>query len=166
LGKAWLYGDNVDTDVIIPARYLTATDPVALAAHALEDLDPSFAGNVHPGDVVVAGDNFGCGSSREHAPLALMGARVAAVVAKSFARIFFRNAINTGLTVLVSPAAVEATTAGDELEVDAEAGVIRNASTGAVFTAEPLPEFVLAIVRTGGLVEWVRLRQLETEGVA
>ena len=157
-GRAWCYGDNVDTDVIIPARYLTTSDPAELAAHALEDLDPTFASVVQPGDVVVAGDNFGCGSSREHAPLALKGAGVSAVVASSFARIFFRNAINTGLPVAVSPAAVAATQPGDEVVVDVMAGTVTNLTQGTIFDAEPLPGFVGDIVAAGGLVGWVRAR--------
>jgi 3-isopropylmalate/(R)-2-methylmalate dehydratase small subunit len=158
LARAWVYGDSVDTDVIIPARYLTATDETELAPHALEDLDPSFAAKVGRDDVVFAGINFGCGSSREHAPLALRGAGVGAVVAASFARIFFRNAINTGLPVMVCPAAVEATENGDEVEADVEGQRIRNLTTGQEFHAEPMPEFVLEIARAGGLVPWVRAR--------
>jgi 3-isopropylmalate/(R)-2-methylmalate dehydratase small subunit len=158
VGKAWVYGDNVDTDIIIPARYLTTIDEQALAAHALEDLDPSFTQGVRPGDVLVAGANFGCGSSREHAPVALRGAGVAAVVAASFARIFFRNAINTGLTIATCPEAATHTSTGDEVEVDAEAGIVRNVTRGLTWKSEPLPEFVLEIVRSGGLVPWVRER--------
>lgn len=158
MGKAFKYGDNIDTDVIIPARYLTTTDERELAAHALEDLDPSFASDVRPGDIVVAGNNFGCGSSREHAPIALKGAGVAAVVASSFARIFFRNAINTGLPIAVAPDAVEATDHGDTVEVDPETGQVRNTTKGLTFQAEALPDFVLDIVRSGGLVNWVRER--------
>jgi 3-isopropylmalate/(R)-2-methylmalate dehydratase small subunit len=158
LPRAWKYGDNVDTDVIIPARYLTTTDETELARHALEDLDPSFAGNVVIGDVVIAGANFGCGSSREHAPVSLRGAGVAAVVARSFARIFFRNAINTGLQILVCPAAVDGISDEDEVEVDARSGLIHNRTTGATFQAEPLPDSVMEIVAVGGLVPWVRGR--------
>lgn len=158
MGRAWRYGDNVDTDVIIPARYLTTTEESELAEHALEDLDPDFASSARAGDVVVAGANFGCGSSREHAPIALRGTGIAAVVAVSFARIFFRNAINTGLPILVCPEAVLATEDGDELTVDPEAGAVRNETKGAAFTAEPLPPFVLEIVRAGGLIPWVRER--------
>jgi 3-isopropylmalate/(R)-2-methylmalate dehydratase small subunit len=158
LPRTWVYGDNVDTDVIIPARYLMTSDPDELAAHALEDLDPEFATNVKPGDVVVAGVNFGCGSSREHAAIALKGAGVSVVVASSFARIFFRNAINTGLAIATSPEAVAATDPGDEIEVDVAAGVVRNVTKGREFAAEPLPDFVLDIVRAGGLVDWVRER--------
>ncbi|MGH2747503.1 MAG: 3-isopropylmalate dehydratase small subunit [Actinomycetota bacterium] len=158
MGRAFKYGDNVDTDVIIPARYLTSTDPSELAAHALEDLDPTFAGAVRHGDVVVAGSNFGCGSSREHAPIALKGTGVAGVVAKSFARIFFRNAINTGLVVLVCPEAVDAIDDGEEVELDAVAGNITVGRTGRSFASEPLPDFVAEIVASGGLVQWVRER--------
>jgi 3-isopropylmalate/(R)-2-methylmalate dehydratase small subunit len=158
LGRAWVYGDNVDTDVIIPARYLTTADESELAAHALEDLDPSFSSSVRPGDVVVAGANFGSGSSREHAPIALKAAGVSAVVAASFARIFFRNAINTGLAIVTCPDAVAETKGGDEVEVDVAAGVVRNVTRDLSWRAEPLPDFVMDIVRAGGLVEWVRAR--------
>ena len=156
--KAFKFGDNVDTDVIIPARYLTTSDPDELARHALEDLDPVFASEVEPGDVVVAGANFGCGSSREHAALALKGAGVGAVVASSFARIFFRNAINMGLAVSTCPEAVDSIDAGDEVRVDIAAGRVMNVTKDLAFDAEPLPEFVLGIVAAGGLVGWVRTR--------
>ena len=162
MGRAFKYRDNVDTDVIIPARYLTTTDEAELARHALEDLDPDFVARVRPGDVVVAGENFGCGSSREHAPLALKGCGVSAVVAASFSRIFFRNAINTGLSIAVSPDAVAATEAGDEIDFDAERALVRNLTKDVSFDTEPLPEFVMEIVRAGGLVDWVR----EHHGVA
>ena len=159
MGKAWRYGDNVDTDVIIPARYLTTSDPEELARHAMEDLDPSFATEVGPGDLVVAGANFGCGSSREHAALALKGAGVGAVVAASFARIFFRNAINMGLPVATSPDAVGSIDPGDVVDVDIEAATVTNVTKGLVFDTEPLPQFVLEIVRAGGLIPWVRARK-------
>ncbi len=158
MGRAWRYGDSVDTDVIIPARYLTTTDPAELAEHALEDLDPGFASAVQPGDVVVAGSNFGCGSSREHAPVALKGAGVGAVVARSFARIFFRNAINTGLIIVTCPELVEVTDSGDEIEVDLAKGVASNVTKNQSFRPEPLPDFILEIVECGGLVEWVKRR--------
>jgi 3-isopropylmalate dehydratase small subunit len=158
LAKAWVYGDNVDTDVIIPARYLTTSEPDELAKHALEDLDPIFHSSVQPGDIVFAGVNFGCGSSREHAPLALRGAGTGAVVARSFARIFFRNAINTGLPILECPEAVEVTQPGDVVEVDVDNSIVRNVTRGEEFKAEPLPDFVLQIARAGGLVPWVRER--------
>jgi 3-isopropylmalate/(R)-2-methylmalate dehydratase small subunit len=156
MGKSWRYGDNVDTDVIIPARYLTAHDEATLAAHAMEGIDPGFASSVRPGDVVVAGNNFGCGSSREHAAIALKAAGVGGVVASSFARIFYRNAINTGLPILVSADAVANTAAGDDVEIDVERALVRNVTRGQEFAAEPMPEFVLDIARAGGLVAWVR----------
>jgi len=158
MGRAWCYGDSVDTDVIIPARYLTSTDEQELAAHALEDLDPGFVSAVQPGDVVVAGSNFGCGSSREHAPIALKGAGVGAVVARSFARIFFRNAINTGLAIVTCPQLVDVTDTGDEIEVDVVNGLVTNVTKSQSFEAEPLPDFILEIVECGGLVEWVKRR--------
>jgi 3-isopropylmalate/(R)-2-methylmalate dehydratase small subunit len=156
LPKAWVYGDNVDTDVIIPARYLLTTDPVMLGKHALEDLDPAFATSIEAGDIVVAGHNFGCGSSREHAPIALKGAGVSAVVAASFARIFFRNAINVGLPIITCPEAAETTQAGDEVAI--ESGDFVNLTRGLRFTGEPLPAFVAEIVDSGGLVPWARKR--------
>jgi 3-isopropylmalate/(R)-2-methylmalate dehydratase small subunit len=158
VGRAWRYGDDVDTDAIIPARYLTATDERELGLHALEGLDPGFADGVSHGDVVVAGDNFGCGSSREHAPMALKGAGVSTVVASSFARIFFRNAINTGLPILVCPEAVAATETGDDLEIDVSSGSVSNATKGLRFVASPHPALVLEIIQRGGLVPWVRER--------
>ena len=158
MGRAWCYGDSVDTDVIIPARYLTTTDPAELAEHALEDLDPGFVAAVRPGDIVVAGSNFGCGSSREHAPIALKGAGVGAVVARSFARIFFRNAINTGLVIVTCPELVDVTDSGDEIEVEFAKGLASNVTKNQSWQAEPLPEFILEIVECGGLVEWVKRR--------
>ena len=158
MARAWRFGDDIDTDVIIPARYLTTSDEKELGLHALEGLDPGFAGEVRSGDVVVAGRNFGCGSSREHAPLALRGAGVSVVVASSFARIFFRNAINTGLPVLVCPEAVEATETGNDLDIDVSSGTILNTTKEMSFAARPHPEFVLEIIERGGLVPWVRER--------
>lgn len=158
MGKAWCYGDNVDTDVIIPARYLTTHDEDVLAAHALEDLDPRFAEAVGPGDVVVAGQNFGCGSSREHAAIALKATGIAGIVAASFARIFYRNAINTGLPIFVCPEAVTATSSDDQIELDFERSAVHNVSRTTIFEAEPLPDFVREIARAGGLVPWVRER--------
>jgi 3-isopropylmalate/(R)-2-methylmalate dehydratase small subunit len=158
VARAWRFGDDIDTDVIIPARYLTSSDEKELGLHALEGLDPGFADEVRQGDVVVAGRNFGCGSSREHAPLALRGAGVSVVVATSFARIFFRNAINTGLPVLVCPEAVDATETGDDLDIDVSSGSIFNATKDMRYAARPHPEFVLEIIERGGLVPWVRER--------
>jgi 3-isopropylmalate/(R)-2-methylmalate dehydratase small subunit len=158
LPRAWVYGDNVDTDVIIPARYLLTTDPLELGKHVLEDLDPGFAASVGRGDVLVAGQNFGCGSSREHAPLALKGAGIGAVVAASFARIFFRNAINVGLPIVTCPDAVEALATGDEVALDPETGDLLDLIRDRRFRGERLPDFVTEIVDRGGLIEWVRLR--------
>ncbi|MBN1642145.1 MAG: 3-isopropylmalate dehydratase small subunit [Anaerolineae bacterium] len=157
-GRVWKYGDNVDTDAIIAARYLNVSTPEELAAHCMEDLDPSFAGSVEAGDVVVAEANFGCGSSREHAPLALKGAGVSCVVAASFARIFYRNAINIGLPILECPEAVSATEAGQTLEVDLEAGTVTNLDTGQTFQAEPYPSFLVGIIEAGGLIPYTRQR--------
>ena len=157
-GRAHKYGDNIDTDVIIPARYLDTTEEAELAPHCLEDLDPEFAAKVRAGDLLVAGHNFGCGSSREHAPLAIKGAGVSCVIAASFARIFFRNAINIGLPVLVCPQAAESAQAGDELEVDLAEGRVKNLTRGPTYRAEPFPEFLREIIRAGGLIPYTRKR--------
>lgn len=157
-GKVWKYGDNVDTDVIIPARYLSKSTAQELARHCMEDLDASFAGAVQPGDVIVAGENFGCGSSREHAPLAIKGAGVSCVVAHSFARIFYRNAINVGLPILECPDAVQGAERGHDLEVDLEAGRVYNRTTGQVYQAESYPPFMMEIINAGGLVPYTRRR--------
>lgn len=160
-GRVWKYGDNVDTDVIIPARYLSMSTAEELAPHCMEDLDPDFAAAVQEGDVIVAGENFGCGSSREHAPLAIKGAGVSCVVAGSFARIFYRNAINVGLPILEAPAAAAAVEAGHRLEIDLEEGRIYDLDSGAVYTAEPYPPFMMNIIEAGGLVPYTR-NQLES----
>ncbi len=157
-GKAWRYGKNVDTDVIIPARYLATSDPVELARHCMEDLDASFAANVQPGDIIVAEENFGSGSSREHAPVAIKASGISCVIAKSFARIFYRNAINIGLPILESPEAVDATEYGDELLVDLTDGRIENVTRGQAFSAEPFPEFMRRLIDVGGLEPYVRER--------
>ena len=157
-GAVWKYGDDVDTDVIIPARYLNVSAPEDLARHCMEDLDPGFAGAVQPGDVIVAGENFGCGSSREHAPLAIKGAGVACVVARSFARIFYRNAINVGLPILECPEAVEETQQGDRLAADLDAGTIANSRTGRTYRVSPFPAFIKRIIQAGGLVPYTRER--------
>ena len=157
-GTVWKYGDNVDTDAIIPARYLNMSLAEELAEHCMEDIDLSFAGNVQQGDIIVGGENFGCGSSREHAPLAIKGAGISCVVAKSFARIFYRNAINIGLPILDCPEAVDGTEAGDTLTVDPTAGTITNARTGETYRTSPLPEFVMKIVGAGGLVPYTNER--------
>ena len=155
-GKAFVYGDNVDTDVIIPARYLLSGDPKELAKHCMEDIDADFVGNVAQGDVIVAGENFGCGSSREHAPLAIQGAGIACVVAGSFARIFYRNAINTGLPILECPEAAGAVAAGDIITIDFDTGAIRDETTGETFQARPFPAFIRSIMDAGGLMAAVR----------
>jgi 3-isopropylmalate/(R)-2-methylmalate dehydratase small subunit len=155
-GKAWKYGDNVDTDVIIPARYLNTTDPAALAAHCMEDIDPAFAQEVQRGDVIVGGRNFGCGSSREHAPISIKGAGGSCIVAESFARIFFRNAINIGLPILECADAARETQKGDTLSVDLATGTITNRRTGKTYQANPYPPSVLAIINAGGLIPYAR----------
>ena len=160
-GKAWKYGDNVDTDGIIPARYLNMHTAEELAPHCLEDLDATFVGAVQPGDVLVAGENFGCGSSREHAPLALRGAGVSCIVARSFARIFYRNAINVGLPILECPDAVDGVENGHQLLIDLEHGQVQNLTTGQAYQAEPYPPFMMDIIRAGGLVPYTR-RRMET----
>jgi 3-isopropylmalate dehydratase small subunit len=157
-GRVWKYGDNVDTDVIIPGRYCHITDEAELARHCLEDLDPAFARNVRRGDILVAGENFGCGSSRELAPISIRAAGISVVIAKSFARIFFRNAINIGLPILESAEAAEEAQPGDTLRVDLGAGTIENPRTGSVHRAAPLPEFVQRIVAAGGLMNHLRSR--------
>ncbi len=155
-GTVHKYGRDVDTDVIIPARYLNSSDPRELASHCLEDLDPEFARKVEPGDLIVAGENFGCGSSREHAPLAIKTAGVSIVIAKSFARIFYRNAINIGLPIMECPEAVEGISAGDTVSVDADSGRIVNETTGKSWQAEPFPPFIQDIIARGGLIERTR----------
>lgn len=157
-GKIFKYGDNIDTDVIIPARYCTSYHKEELAPHCLEDLDSTFASRVKPGDIIAAGRNFGCGSSRENAPLAILGAGVGAVVAKSFARIFYRNSINVGLPILECPQAVDASEDGDVLSIDLEKGEIENLRHGGKFKAAPFPESIRKIIELGGLEEYVRQR--------
>lgn len=157
-GRVWKFGDNVDTDLIIPGHYLTIHDPEELGKHCMEALDPKFASKVKPGDIVVAGHNFGCGSSREHAPLSLKSCGLGAVVAVSFARIFFRNAINIGLLVLECEEAYHRTNPGDEMLVQPELGVIKNLTTGEEFRAAPYPPLVAGIVQSGGLVPYVQMR--------
>jgi 3-isopropylmalate/(R)-2-methylmalate dehydratase small subunit len=155
-GTVHRFGDNVDTDAIIPARYLNVSDGPSLAAHCFEDVDAAFVTRVKLGDVVVAGSNFGCGSSREHAPISLKAAGVSCVIARTFARIFYRNAINIGLPILECPAAADALQAGDVVEVSLESGRVVNTRTGADYTAEPFPPFMLAIVQAGGLIAKLR----------
>jgi len=155
------YGDNVDTDVIIPARHCVSVSEEDLAAHCLEDLDKDFVNKVKEGDVLMAGINFGCGSSRENAPIAIKGAKVGCVIAKYFARIFYRNAINIGLPILECPEAVDGSEAGDELEVDFEKGVVFNKTKNKTFTAAPFPETMQNIINRGGMVNYVKERLAE-----
>jgi 3-isopropylmalate/(R)-2-methylmalate dehydratase small subunit len=157
-GHVHKYGADVNTDAIIPARYLVTTDPQELAQHCMEDEDPEFVRRVRPGDIIVADTNFGCGSSREHAPIAIKTAGVSCVVAKSFARIFYRNAINLALPVLECAEAVDGSESGDELEVDLESGAVRNLTRGTAFQAKPFPDFMLELLQAGGLVEYTRRR--------
>ena len=164
-GHVWKYGNNVDTDVIIPARYLNVSEPAELARHCMEDLDPGFVKTVRVGDVIVAGENFGCGSSREHAPLAIKGAGVSCVVARSFARIFYRNAINVGLPILGSTAAVDGIQVGQQVEIDLKAGHIHNLTTGQSYQAEPYPSFMMGIIEAGGLVPYTRAQLQNRSGI-
>ena len=151
-GHVFKYPDNVDTDVIIPARYLNTTDAQELAKHCMEDIDVSFVSRVQPGDIMVAGWNFGCGSSREHAPLVIKTCGTGCVIAKSFARIFYRNAINIGMPILECEAAAEEIQAGDEVSIDFDTGVISDLTTGKTYQAEPFPEFIQKIIKSGGLL--------------
>jgi 3-isopropylmalate/(R)-2-methylmalate dehydratase small subunit len=155
-GRVHKFGDDVNTDEIIPARYLNITDAVELASHCMEGIDPEFVKKKRPGDVIVGGKNFGCGSSREHAPLAIKSAGISCVVARSFARIFFRNAINIGLPILVSPDAADGAETGDEMEVDLETGTIRNLTRGKTWSVPPFLPEMRRIIEAGGLMEFVR----------
>ena len=158
-GHVFHYGDNVDTDVIIPARYLNTPDHQELAAHCMEDLDPEFLSRRKEGDLIVAGYNFGCGSSREHAPIAIKAAGISCVIAKTFARIFYRNAINIGLPILECPEACDRIQAGDEVAVDFDTGVIENVTRGERYQAEPFPPFIMDIVRHNGLMNALAARK-------
>ena len=155
-GRVFKYGDNVDTDVIIPARYLNSSDPAELATHCMEDIDKDFVKNVNKGDIIVANKNFGCGSSREHAPIAIKAAGVSCVIAETFARIFYRNAINIGLPIIECPAAAKAIRDGDEVAVHLDTGVIEDRTTGERFTAAPFPPFIQKIIAVGGIENFVR----------
>ena len=161
-GKAHVFGDDVNTDLIIPARYLNSIDPAFLAGHCMEDADPEFVRKVRPGDILVAGENFGCGSSREHAPIAIKAAGVACVVAESFARIFFRNAINIALPIVACPDAAGDISDGDELDIDLDAGTLKNLTTGNAFTFPPFTKEIQAIIQAGGLMAFVK-RQVGKE---
>jgi 3-isopropylmalate/(R)-2-methylmalate dehydratase small subunit len=157
-GRAHKYGDNIDTDVIIPARYCTSFKEAELAPHCLEDLDKDFVKKCRAGDILVAGNNFGCGSSRENAPIAIKGAGVSCVIAKSFARIFYRNSINIGLPILESPSAVESIKEGDAIEVDLDHGTITNLESSQSFNSTPFPVIIQDIIKLGGMVEFVKSR--------
>lgn len=162
MARVWKFGNDVDTDAVIPGRFLTINNPGELAKHAFEGVRPEFREKVKPGDIIVAGDNFGCGSSREHAPLALKGAGVRCVIAKSFARIFFRNSINIGVTLLECPD-TDRIAEGDLLEIDEKEGIIVNKTKKERYKATPVPEFLMEIVRSGGLLEYAR-KMVEKEG--
>ena len=155
-GRVFKYGDNVDTDVIIPARYLNSSDPKELATHCMEDIDKDFVNNVKVGDIMVANKNFGCGSSREHAPIAIKAAGVSCVIAETFARIFYRNAINIGLAILECDEAAKDIKDGDEVEVDFDSGVISNLTTGKTYKAQPFPEFIQNIIKNGVLMNSIK----------
>ncbi|MBO5055290.1 MAG: 3-isopropylmalate dehydratase small subunit [Lachnospiraceae bacterium] len=154
-GIVFKYGDNVDTDVIIPARYLNSSDPAELATHCMEDIDKDFIKNVKKGDIIVADKNFGCGSSREHAPIAIKAAGVSCVIAETFARIFYRNAINIGLPIIECPEASRGIEAGDEVEVDFDSGIIKNLTKGTQFKGQAFPEFMQKIIAAEGLVNYI-----------
>ena len=155
-GKVFRYGDNVDTDVIIPARYLNTSEKDELRKHCMEDIDPDFVKNVQQGDIIVAGKNFGCGSSREHAPIAIKASGVSCVIASTFARIFFRNSINIGLPILECPEAAAEIKAGDELSVDFSTGEIADKTSGKTYHAEPFPEFMQRLIESGGLIGYIK----------
>ncbi len=155
-GRVWRFGDNIDTDAIIPARYLNTSDPAELARHVMEDADRDFPKKAKAGDIIAAGSNFGCGSSREHAPIAIRAAGIQAVVAKSFARIFYRNAFNIGLPIFESEEAVEKIVEGDVIEIDADNGIIKNISRSEEYSARPIPPFMQELISAGGLIEWTR----------
>ncbi|ADE56247.1 3-isopropylmalate dehydratase small subunit [Aminobacterium colombiense] len=163
-GKAWAYGNHIDTDVIIPARYLTSSNEKELGKHCMEDIDVDFYKRVNSGDMIVAKENFGCGSSREHAPLAIKGAGCSCVIAASFARIFFRNAINVGLPIFECPEAADSIETGDEIEINTETGTIENRTKGKVFSVTPFSPFLQELIERGGLVPYVK-EQLRSERV-
>ncbi len=155
-GKTWKFGDDVNTDEIIPARYLNTSDPEELASHCMEDADPEFMKKISAGDIIIGGKNFGCGSSREHAPIAIKAARISLVIAESFARIFYRNSINIGLPIIESPEAAREIGEGDAIEVDLDRGEIRNLTAGKTYKAKPFPPFMQEIVKKGGLMNKIR----------
>ena len=154
-GKTIKYGDNVDTDVIIPARYLNSSDPKELAQHCMEDIDKEFVSKVQPGDIMIGGKNFGCGSSREHAPISIKASGIACVIAETFARIFYRNSINIGLPIMECPEAAQAISEGDEVEVDFDSGIITDKTTGKTFKGQAFPEFMQKIIDSEGLINYI-----------
>lgn len=154
-GKIWKFGDNIDTDAIIPARYLNTSDPADLARHCMEDADPNFVNKIKPGDIIVGGENFGCGSSREHAPIAIKAAQISCVVAKSFARIFYRNAFNMGLPIFESRELADAVTEGKEIEIDSVRGTITVTDSDKSFTISPIPPFMEQLIADGGLMKHI-----------
>ncbi|MCI9446517.1 MAG: 3-isopropylmalate dehydratase small subunit [Lachnospiraceae bacterium] len=158
-GTVFKYGDNVDTDVIIPARYLNSSDPKELAAHCMEDIDQGFVSKVKSGDLIVADKNFGCGSSREHAPIAIKAAGISCVIAETFARIFYRNAINIGLPIIECPEASRGIEAGDEVEVDFDSGIITNKTKGTSFNGQAFPEFMQKIIKSEGLINYINNKE-------
>lgn len=162
-GRVWRFGDDIDTDAIIPARYLNTSDPTELARHVMEDADRDFPSRVQKGDIIVSGKNFGCGSSREHAPLAIKAAGIQAVIAKTFARIFYRNSFNIGLPIFESPEASERIREGDIVEIDADRGIIRNITRAEEYESRPIPPFMQELIVAGGLIEWTK-RRLMKEG--
>jgi len=155
-GKVWKFGDNIDTDLIIPARYLNTSDPKELAQHTMEDADPDWVNKKKTGDIIVGGENFGCGSSREHAPIAIKAAGVPVVIAKSFARIFYRNSINIGLPILECKEAADEIKEGDIVEVDLATGTIKNQTSNKTYQAEPFPEFMRKLINAGGLINYIK----------
>ena len=157
-GRVWKFGNNINTDEIIPARYLNTSDPKELAKHVMEDADKEFPSKMKSGDMIIAGDNFGCGSSREHAPIAIKTAGIQAVIAGSFARIFYRNAFNMGLPIFESAEAAEKIREGNEIEIDADKGIIKNITKNEQYTAKPIPSFMQELISAGGLIEWTKKR--------
>jgi 3-isopropylmalate/(R)-2-methylmalate dehydratase small subunit len=157
-GRVWKFGNNINTDAIIPSRYLNTSDPKVLARHVMEDADKEFPAKVKSGDIIIAGVNFGCGSSREHAPIAIKAAGIHAVIAKSFARIFYRNAFNIGLPIFELLEASEKIKQGDEIEIDADKGIIKNITKDEQYASKPIPSFMQELIAAGGLIEWTKKR--------
>ncbi len=163
-GKVWKFGSDIDTDAIIPARYLNTSDPEELAKHIMEDADREFPTKVREGDIIVAEKNFGCGSSREHAPIAIKAAGIQTVIARNFARIFYRNAFNIGMPIFESPEASEHVKEGDEIEIDADRGIIKNLTRNQEYSAKPIPPFMQELIKAGGLIEWTKRKIMAEAG--